>query len=140
LPHWLIYLVMCDPVLVIIITIIISCSNYCVWLLHWVYFDLYSAKCVGILLLENLFSQNLPIILAFCSLLLQTCYSKNFAGIIGASLLIVLCDQVYGLLYIDTFHTGIYCNRMLNVIVIKLTFSRSTALKTLVVYTFNSLQ
>jgi len=52
--------------LLIIITII-SCSiaNYCVWLLYWVYFDLYSAKFVGILLLENLFSQNLPIMLAF---------------------------------------------------------------------------
>jgi len=50
------------------------------------YFDLYSAKCVGILLLENLFSQNLPIMPVFCSLLLPTYYSKTFAGIIDASL------------------------------------------------------
>jgi len=55
--------------------------------LFYLYFDLYSAKCVGIPLLENLFSQSLPVMLAFCSLLLQTYYSKNFAGIIGASLI-----------------------------------------------------
>jgi len=51
-----------------------------------VLFDLYSAKCVGIPLLENLFSQILPIMLAFCSLLSQTYYSKNYASTIGTSL------------------------------------------------------
>jgi len=57
--------------LLIIIITIISCSYYCVWLFYWAYFDLFSAKCVGIPLLENLFSQSLPIMLAFCSLFLQ---------------------------------------------------------------------
>jgi len=71
--------------LIIIIIIIISCSYYCVWLFYWVYFDLYSVKCVGIPLLENLFSQNLPTVYyacSFCSLLLQTYYSKNWSEVL----------------------------------------------------------
>ena len=36
--------------------------------------------------LFNVFNQTLPIMLALCSMLLDTYYAQNYAGIIGASL------------------------------------------------------
>ena len=49
------------------------------------------------MIINNVFSQTLPIMLALCLMLLATYYAQNYAGIIGWSLVTALIE------YIDYF-------------------------------------